>query len=97
MPWSILTISVIHKATKEPALLKDIITKDDLEFATFTSDKWQGYEMDFTKAAKKTAVDSDDDVNWSWDDDFQELRSGPPSLVEKIKACEKEKKDRGPS
>jgi hypothetical protein len=67
-------------------VLKDTIVKDDSEFATFTSDKRQEHEKDFTTAAKNTAIDSD--ANWGWEDEFQELKSG---LVEKIKACEKER------
>lgn len=68
-------------------VLKDTITKDDSEFDNFTSDKRREHENVFTAAARKTAIDSDD-ANWGWDDEFQELKSG---LVEKIKACGKER------
>lgn len=55
-------------------VLKDTITKDDSEFSSFTSNKRQEHEMDFLGAAKKTAID---DANWGWEDEFQELKSGP--------------------
>jgi len=63
--------------------LADTITNDDVEFAAITSRKKGGYEDDFTRVARNTAID---DTNWDWVPEFRALQSG---LAEKIKICEK--------
>ncbi|KAF8124861.1 root hair defective 3 GTP-binding protein-domain-containing protein [Mycena galopus ATCC 62051] len=66
-------------------IMEEAVGKEDPEFLAISSDTKHRLEEDFTTAARNTVID---DAQWDWEREFEELQSG---LVDRIKACRKER------
>jgi hypothetical protein len=66
-------------------VLEEAVAKEDPEFIAISSDTKHRFEEDFTTAARNIVIDG---AKWDWEREFEELQSG---MVDRIKACERER------